>query len=58
MKLASGIRHTQSFLPLREDLASAANSWMPTLFLESAGDFPDFGIISISSNFTCEKAKT
>lgn len=43
-------------LPFKEDLASAASSWMPTLFLESAGDFPDFGIISVSSDFTCDKA--
>lgn len=42
-------------LPFNEDLASAANSWMPTVFLESPGDFPDFGIISLSSNFTCKK---
>lgn len=42
------------FPPFKEDLASAANSWMPTLFLESAGDFPDFGIISVSSKFTCK----
>lgn len=41
--------------PFKEDLASAANSWMPADFRESAGDFPDFGIISISSNFTCKK---
>lgn len=40
--------------PFKEDLASAANSWMPADFRESAGDFPDFGIISISSNFTCK----
>lgn len=50
--------YAKFFLPFREDLASAANSWMPTLFLESAGDFPDFGIISLSSSFTCEKATT
>lgn len=45
----------KSSLPFKEDLASAANSWMPTLFRESAGDFPDLGIISLSLNFTCKK---
>lgn len=44
-------------LPFKEDLARAANSWMLTAFLESAGDFPDFGIISLSSNIPCKKRK-